>query len=102
MITLAAHQKAAAYTIAKNRLGLLELALGSAMLIAWTLLGGLDALNQAVIALQVTWKAPDLLAQLALLVGFIAISTLVELPVSLYQTCVLESLFGFNKTSFRL
>jgi STE24 endopeptidase len=102
MITLAAHQKAAAYTIAKNRLGLLELALGSAMLIAWTLLGGLDALNQAVIALQVTWKAPDLLAQLALLVGFIAISTLVELPVSLYQTFVLEARFGFNKTSFRL
>ena len=102
MITLAAHQKAAAYTIAKNRLGLLELALGSAMLVAWTLLGGLDALNQAVIALQVTWTAPDLLAQLALLVGFIAISTLVELPVSLYQTFVLEARFGFNKTSFRL
>ena len=102
MITLAAHQKAAAYTIAKNRLGLLELALGSAMLIAWTLLGGLDALNQAVIALQVSWTAPDLLAQLALLVGFIAISTLVELPVSLYQTFVLEARFGFNKTSFRL
>ena len=102
LVTLAAHQKAAAYTIAKNRLGLLELALGSAMLLAWTLLGGLDALNQALIALQITWKAPDLLAQLALLVGFVAISALVELPMSLYQTFVLEARFGFNKTSLKL
>jgi STE24 endopeptidase len=102
MISLAAHQKAADYTIAKNRTGLLELAIGSAMLLAWTLLGGLDALNQAIVSLKVTWQAPDLLAQLALLMGFVVISALVDLPMSLYQTFVLEARFGFNKSSFRL
>ena len=40
-ITLAAHQKAADYTVAKARLELLELALGTAVLLGWTLLGGL-------------------------------------------------------------
>ena len=102
MVSLAAHQKAAAYTIARNRTGLLELAMGSAMLLAWTLLGGLDALNHAIVTLKVTWQAPDLLAQLALLMGFVVISAVVDLPMSLYQTFVLEARFGFNKTSFRL
>ncbi|NJS37329.1 MAG: M48 family peptidase, partial [Brachymonas sp.] len=44
-ITLAAHQKAADYTIAKSRLGILELAFGAIVLLGWTLLGGLDFLN---------------------------------------------------------
>ena len=45
-VSLAAHQKAADYTVAKSRFGLLEMALGAAVLLGWTLLGGLDALNQ--------------------------------------------------------
>src|SRR5262245_17912382 len=44
-ITLAAHQKAADYTLAKGRFGLFAAAFGAAVLLAWTLLGGLDALN---------------------------------------------------------
>ena len=47
-ITLEAHQRAADYTLAKGRLGLLSMALGAAVLLAWTLLGGLDWLNAAV------------------------------------------------------
>ena len=41
-VSLAAHQKAADYTLAKGRLSLLEIALGGALLLGWTLLGGLD------------------------------------------------------------
>src|SRR5437764_12244707 len=44
-ITLAAHQKAADYTLAKSRFGLLGMAFGAAVLVGWTLLGGLDMLN---------------------------------------------------------
>ena len=44
-ITLTAHQKAADYTLAKGRLGLLSTAFGAAVLLGWTLLGGLDLLN---------------------------------------------------------
>ena len=49
-VPLAAHQKAADYTVAKARLGLVEMALGSAVLLGWTLLGGLDTLHQALLA----------------------------------------------------
>ena len=44
-IPLAAHQKAADYTVTKARLGMLEMALGAAVLMGWTLLGGLDAVS---------------------------------------------------------
>ena len=44
-ITLAAHQRAADYTLAKGRFGLLSMAFGAAVLLGWTLLGGIDMLN---------------------------------------------------------
>ena len=49
-VTLAPHQRAADYTLAKGRFGLLAMAFGSVVLLGWTLLGGLDALNGAVSA----------------------------------------------------
>lgn len=97
-IPLAAHQKAADYTITKARLGMLEMALGAAVLLGWTLLGGLDALNQALLALL----GGGMWQQLALLVAFVAISGLIDLPLSLYQTFVVEERFGFNKMTWRL
>jgi STE24 endopeptidase len=97
-IPLAAHQKAADYTITKARLGLLEMALGAAVLLGWTLLGGLDALNQALLAVL----GGGMWQQLALLVAFAAISGLIDLPLSLYQTFVVEERFGFNKMTLRL
>jgi STE24 endopeptidase len=97
-ITPAAHQKAADYTIAKARFGLLELTFGAALLLGWTLLGGLDALNQALLG----WLGGGMAQQLALLTGFALISALLELPLTLYQTFVIEEKFGFNKMTFKL
>ncbi|KRC23632.1 M48 family metallopeptidase [Acidovorax sp. Root217] len=97
-IPLTAHQKAADYTITKARLGLLEMALGAAVLLGWTLLGGLDALNQALLAVL----GGGMWQQLALLAAFAAISGLIDLPLSLYQTFVVEERFGFNKMTLRL
>jgi STE24 endopeptidase len=97
-IALSAHQKAADYTIAKARVGLLELALGAAVLLGWTLLGGLDALNQALMA----WMGAGLWQQLAVLAAFAMIGGVIELPMTLYQTFVLEERFGFNKMTFKL
>lgn len=97
-ITLAAHQKAADYTLAKAKLGLIEMALGAVVLLGWTLLTGLSALNQSL----VSWLGTGLLQQLALLICFALISGLIDLPLSLYQTFVLEEQFGFNKTTFKL
>ena len=97
-ISPAAHQKAADYTLAKVRFGLLETAVGAAVLLGWTLLGGLDALNQALLS----WLGGGMTQQLALLAGFALIGGLIELPLSLYQTFVIEQRFGFNKMTFRL
>ena len=97
-IPLAAHQKAADYTIAKGRFGLLEMALSTAVLLGWTLLGGLDALNQALLG----WLSGGMVQQLALLACFALISGAIDLPAALYQTFRLEQRFGFNKMTPRL
>jgi STE24 endopeptidase len=97
-VSLRAHQRAADYTIAKSRVGLVEMAWSAAVLLGWTLLGGLDALNHALLA----WLGPGMLQQLALIGAFALISGLLELPFSLYGTFVIEERFGFNKITWRL
>ena len=97
-ITLAAHQKAADYTLTKARFGLIELALGTAVLVGWTLLGGLSSLNQALLG----HVEGAIAQQLALLAAFVLINGAIELPVTLYQTFVIEERFGFNKVTPKL
>lgn len=100
-ISLAAHQKAADYTLAKSRLGLLDMALGTAVLLGWTLLGGLQALNDLIQGWMPAQASP-LWGQIALLFGFMAVGAVIELPLSLYQTFVIEERFGFNKMTWRM
>jgi len=97
-ITLSAHRKAADYTVAKTRFGLLEMAWGAALLLGWTLLGGLDLLNR----LLLDWMGGGMWQQLALLAAFALIGGLLELPFTLWQTFRLEERFGFNKMTWRL
>jgi STE24 endopeptidase len=97
-LSLAAHQKAADYTLAKTRLSLLDIALGAAVLLGWTLLGGLDALNR----LLLPWLGGGMAQQLALVAAFVLVGGLLDLPLSLYKTFVLEERFGFNKMTFKL
>ena len=100
-VTLEAHQKAADYTLAKGRLSLFEIALGGALLLGWTLLGGLDALNQWLLgAVQPRWG--NMTYQLALLAGFALIGGLLDLPLDLYRTFHVEQRFGFNRMTWRL
>ena len=94
-ISLAAHQKAADYTLAKARFGLLHMAWGAVILLGWTLLGGLNTLQNTLLQ----WMEPGMVQQLALLAAFAAISGLLDLPFSLYQTFALEARFGFNKST---
>jgi len=97
-ITLAAHQKAADYTIAKARFGLVEMAWSAALLLGWTLLGGLDLLNKLLLG----WIGGGMVQQLVLLAAFAAIGGLLELPFTLWQTFRLEERFGFNKMTWKL
>ena len=100
-ISLAAHQKAADYTITKARFGMLELAFGTAVLLGWTLLGGLDALNQLFAGTRLAEWSP-LAQQLALVAGFGLISGALDLPFTLYSTFKIEERFGFNKMTVKL
>ncbi len=100
-VTLQAHQKAADYTLAKGRFGLLELAVGTALLMGWTLLGGLDALNRLVLeAVQPRWG--DMAYQLVLVGAFTLIGGLFDLPFAWHRTFHLEQRFGFNRMTPRL
>lgn len=101
IVTPQAHARAADYTLAKGRLALVGTAVGTAVLLAWTLLGGLDALNAALReALPPRWGA--MAYQLALLAAFSLIGSLVELPLEWYGSFRLEQRFGFNRMTLRM
>ena len=97
-ISLDAHHKAADYTLAKARIAVADLGLDAITLMAWTLLGGLDLLNQVTL----DWLGEGMGQQMALVVGFSLIGGLISLPLSLYQTFGIEQRFGFNHTTPKL
>lgn len=92
-VPLAAHQKAADYTVARTRLGIASMLWGGVVLIGFTLLGGLQALSVALLGLT----GPGMAHQMALVVAFAVISGLLDLPFDWYRQFVLEQGFGFNK-----
>ncbi|WAC75510.1 M48 family metallopeptidase [Roseateles sp. SL47] len=99
-VPLTAHQKAADYTVARNRAGTLHLAWDTALLVGWTLLGGLDLINQWMLSLLPMLGTMGY--QLGLLTAFALLSGLLDLPWTLYNTFRLEQRFGFNRTTLRL
>jgi STE24 endopeptidase len=100
-VSLEAHQKAADYTIAKQRFELVTIAWGGAVLLGWTLLGGLDALNGWLRdGLQPRWG--DLGYQLGLMVAVSVVGAALDLPFDLWRTFRLEQRFGFNRMTWGL
>jgi STE24 endopeptidase len=97
-ISLEAHQKAADYTLAKARVGVADMGIDALTLVAWTLFGGLDLLNQVTL----NWMGEGMGQQIMLVVSFSLIGGLVGLPLSLYQTFGVEQRFGFNNTTPKL
>jgi len=98
-IPLEAHRKAADYTVAKTKFGLLVLLVNAAVLIGFTLLGGLQLLS----SLLLQWLGgPGMAYQLCLIGAFALISGLIDLPFDYYRQFVMEAHFGFNKMSRRL
>ena len=98
-ITLAEHQKAAAYTQAKTRLGLADFAVGVLLLLAFTYGGVLQALHD----FWTGWLDPAGYSHgLALFAGVALLGFVVDLPLTLYRSFVLEARFGFNKMTLPL
>jgi STE24 endopeptidase len=97
-IGLSAHQKAADYTIAKTRFGIIEMLLETGVLVALTFGGVLDVLVSWTGSLPV---AP-LVQDLVLIVSVVLITGVIALPFSYWQTFVIEARFGFNRMTLKL
>ena len=97
-ITLSAHQRAADYTAARTRAGLIEFLFGNLVLLGWTLAGGLQFLD----TVWRTHAAPGIVLGTGFILSVILIASILDLPFAIYRTFVLEQRFGFNKTTPRL
>ena len=94
-IDLATHRKAADYTIARTRLGLISGLYSAAILLMFTLGGGLQAIDDY----SRQWLDNPLLTGVAFILVTIIIGALLDMPFTLYKTFGLEARFGFNKTT---
>ena len=102
-IDLAAHQKAADYTIAKARMAVITTAFEAAVLLGWTLLGGLDQLN-GLLRGFILDGSPDSAAaamayQLSLILSVSLIGAILDMPFEWYRTFVIEQRYGFNRST---
>lgn len=97
-IALPAHQKAADYSVAKTRLGMISALLDAAILLLITLGGGLEALQQfwARHLSDPIWQGS------ALIVSLFALWALAGLPLAWYRAFVIDQRFGFNKMTAKL
>ncbi|MCU7904818.1 MAG: M48 family metallopeptidase [Candidatus Thiodiazotropha sp. (ex Epidulcina cf. delphinae)] len=94
-VDLEAHQKAADYTRSKGKPAVIEIFLSVALLLFWTLGGGLDLLDHY-------WRGFDpeeVIGGIAFIFSFFFINSLLDLPFSLYRTFRIEAAFGFNRIS---
>lgn len=96
-LLLTAHQKAADYSVVQTRFARLALASEIVVLLAFTFGGGLQTLHAF-------WSqyVDGLVYGVALIFSVMAISSLVDLPFSLYRQFVIEERFGFNRMTLKL
>lgn len=93
-VTLADHQKAADYTVARERLARLDTVLDALVTLAWVF-GGIGALY----GLIVDATPPSLTRGVIFLVATTVVRSLLGLPLDLYRVFRLEARFGFNTTT---
>jgi STE24 endopeptidase len=96
-IQLPAHQRAADYTVARTRFGMLEALVDTVLLLGLTVGGGLEWLARSLAFVPAGYaRELALIAALALIMG------VVGLPFSWHRTFGIEARFGFNQTTPRL
>lgn len=98
-IPIAAHRKAADYTAAKARLGMLDIAIDAVLVLALTVGGLLQGLSDA---WALVFARGSLGHGTALLLSVFFVQAIVSLPLAFYRTFVLEQRFGFNRMTLGL
>jgi STE24 endopeptidase len=97
-ISLDEHQKAAAYSIDKLKLSRVEL-IFSAIILLWLTLGGwINGIDQFWQGFG--WSA--IITGILVIFSVSLLTTLLNLPFSLIMTFVIESQYGFNRTTAKL
>jgi STE24 endopeptidase len=94
-VSLEAHQKAADYTIEKGKLGIIDGVIGVILLLLLTLGGVMNAF----FSFWSNQVDSVLVAGIAATASIFLLMTLIELPISYYQTFVIEEKYGFNKST---
>jgi STE24 endopeptidase len=94
VMPLNAHQKAADYTVAKARLGIVELLAGTLVLLALTLGGLLHWISER---WAPVFEPGSMAHGTALVASVVVLLSVLELPATLYRTFVIEARFGFNR-----
>jgi STE24 endopeptidase len=97
-VSLEAHRRAAAYTIEKTRLGVVETGVGAVLLVAMTLGGGLDWIVQQLAALG----TGDFALQMLVVGVVLLLVSLLDLPFAWYRQFRIEQKFGFNRMTLAL
>jgi STE24 endopeptidase len=93
-ISLESHQKAADYSSAKTKLALTEVIVQALLLLAFTLGGGLQWLDD-------TWRNTlpnaEIIRGALVICSAMLVSALVDIPFEYYKTFSVDEKFGFNK-----
>ncbi|WP_322994539.1 M48 family metallopeptidase [Castellaniella sp.] len=97
-IALRSHQRAADYTVARCQLTMIERVVEAAILLALTLMGGLQQMDLILGRLIDT----ELWRQLALVGWVLALLGIVGMAFTAWRTFRLEARFGFNRMTPRL
>ena len=94
-VSLESHQKAADYTIDKAKVANLDRIVSLVILLSLTLGGGIEAIQNFWMPLNLS----PILLGCALIFSVMLLTQLLELPLSIYQTFVIEERYGFNRNT---
>ena len=98
IIKIKDHTKAAAYTSAKTKINIVGLIVQALFLYLITLGGWINEFNSIISA----YFSSEIIQGVALILIIMILSSLIELPLGLYKTFIVDEKFGFNKMTLSL
>ena len=97
-ISISDHRKAADYTISKSKIGIIDLFIQAIFLYLLTLGGGINILTNTFASLINN----ELVIGTIVIISVIFISSLIDLPLSIYKTFNIDERFGFNRMTAQI
>ena len=98
IIKIKDHTKAAAYTSAKTKINIVGLMVQALFLYLITLGGWINEFNTIISA----YFSSEIIQGVALILIIMILSSLIDLPLGLYKTFIVDEKFGFNKMTLSL